>query len=172
MPLPPGYNPGPDQIGGWVRLNQEPNALNWTTYTPTLTATTTNPTGFSAVGTANHYQKKGDLVVVSAAMYTPSSTGNSVGTGNWRLSLPVQPKHGSTYQAIGYYYLYNSQGDAWNALVHGFISLHPTSQATSTVEFAQPYHSSGGNSVSVLPSGIFYTDKYMSWNAKFFYEAL
>lgn len=168
MPLPPGYTPGPTTIGNWVKLS----STEWTSYTPVLTATGTNPTGFSATGTASYYQRHGDLVIVSAAMYTPSSTGNSVGTGNWRLSVPVQPKHSGDYQAIGYYYLYNSQGDAWNVLIHGFVSLHSTSQSASTVEFVPPYYTAGGNSLSALPSGISYPTRYMSWNAKFFYEAL
>lgn len=166
--MPPGYTPGPTTLGNWVKLSP----TEWTSYTPTLTATGTNPTGFSVTGTASYYQRLGDLVIVSAAMYTPSSTGNSAGTGNWRLSVPVQPKHSGNYQAIGYYYLYNSQGDAWNALQHGFVALHSASQSTSTVEFIPPHHTAAGNSLSAMPSGINYPTKYMSWNAKFFYEAL
>jgi len=172
MPMPTLYNPGPDQIGNWIRLNKAPHSSDWTTYTPTLTATGTNPTGFSPLGTASHYQMIGDLVIVSAAMYTPASSGNSVGTGNWRLSVPVQPKYSGTYQAIGYYYLHNSEVVGENVLNHGVVALHSTSQSTSTVEFVLPYHSAGGNSLSVMPSGISYPTMYMSWTAKFFYEAL
>lgn len=167
MPMPPGYTPGPTTLGNWVKLLSD----DWYSYTPVLTGTSTNPAGFEPTGSAKIYQRLGDLVVVSAAMYTPSTSGNSVGTGSWRLSLPVQPKHSSGNQAIGFYYLYNSSGIT-RYLYHGDVSLHSSSQADSTVEFVQSFHESGGNSISVLPSGIALPTNYMIWNAKFFYEAL
>lgn len=144
---------------------------DWTVWTPTLTATGTNPTGFSAYTNFNVYQKVGSLVIVRFGMATFANTGNSAGTGNWRLSLPIQPKHSSGYSACGDFYLYNSNNDAWNVAVCGEMTLHPTSQSTSTVEFVTVGNNSTNN-LDVLPANLNYTSTVMMFNGQLFYEAL
>jgi len=145
---------------------------DWSYWTPSLTATGSNPTGYVNLNLENIYQRNGDLVTVRFRVYTSSTSGNSIGTGSWRLSLPVQPKHSAGHVACGDWYLYNSQQDAWNISWFGWVALHSTSQSTSTVEFVPQYHTSGGNSLSVLPTGISYPTRYVDFGGQFFYEAL
>lgn len=141
---------------------------DWTTWTPTLTATGSNPSGFSASGGTNVYQRLGDLVVVRYYLYTPSSGGNSVGTGEWRMSLPVQPKHSAGYVACGNYYVYNADSSAY--AWYGNVALHSTSQSASTVAFVAPF--SSGNSIYTLPISFSYPSATFSLNGQLFYEAL
>lgn len=146
---------------------------SWTSFTPVLTGSGgTNPSTFTATGSKNRYQKIGSLVIVRFGLHTPTSTGNGVGTGAWRLSGFPTPKHGSEYSACGYWYMYNSQDDPWNVGIYGSVVLHPNSQSTSTVEFVTLANEANTNLINVLPTSINYPTRYMDFSGQFFYEAL
>jgi len=64
------------------------NFGSWTSYTPTLTATTTNP-NLGSTGTATgHYTQIGKLVVANFKV-TFSGTGIDGGSGTYRIAAPV-----------------------------------------------------------------------------------
>ena len=60
----------------------------WTTWTPTLTASTTNPTLGTGSITAGRYVQNGK-VVTAVAYIQFGSSGAAAGTGSYRVSLPV-----------------------------------------------------------------------------------
>lgn len=56
----------------------------WTSYTPTLTASTTNPTNWTQTG---YYMQAGKLVHVKGALTAGASM--TAGSGTYRIALPV-----------------------------------------------------------------------------------
>jgi len=56
----------------------------WTSYTPTLTASTTNPTNWTQTG---YYMQAGKLVHVKVALTAGASM--TAGSGTYRIALPV-----------------------------------------------------------------------------------
>ena len=61
----------------------------WTSYTPTLTASTTNPTNWTRTG---HYMQVGKLVVARIALVAGGSM--TAGSGTYRVALPVTAASG------------------------------------------------------------------------------
>lgn len=70
----PGWRAGVNQALGW----------EWQPWTPTLTATTTDPSGWT--GTGRWYQV-GSLVVCRFKL--TAQTGMTAGSGTYRVSLPI-----------------------------------------------------------------------------------
>ena len=56
----------------------------WTSYTPTLTASTTNPTNWTQTG---YYMRAGKLVICKFILTAGASF--TAGSGNYRVALPV-----------------------------------------------------------------------------------
>lgn len=69
----------------WVTLMQ-PGA--WTSYTPTLTAVTTNPTLGTGSEATGRYTQIGKTVIATAR-FTFGTSGVNAGSGAYRISLPV-----------------------------------------------------------------------------------
>lgn len=147
----------------WVNLSSTRSPVLWY---PILTATGTNPTGMYNLGDHNQYIQESGLVICRFGWYAPSTF--TLGTGSWRMSLPVQPVHSGGYNAIGEYYIFSSSVQA--VFKFGTVCLHPTSQSTSTVEFANNYNDAGGNSFSMLPSGIPFSEGSLVLRGQVFYE--
>lgn len=61
-----------------------PSDLPWTAYTPTLTASTTNPTNWTQTG---YYTQIGKLVIAKFKITATASM--TAGSGNYRIALPV-----------------------------------------------------------------------------------
>jgi len=85
---PPSFTAG-EKTGVAAKLNQLRDAIRgftdpWTAYTPTLTASTTNPTGWTTTG---YYCQVGKLVVCKFRVMAGASM--TTGTGTYRVALPV-----------------------------------------------------------------------------------
>lgn len=65
-------------------VNTGPSDLPWTAYTPTLTASTTNPTNWTQTG---YYTQIGKLVIAKFKITATASM--TAGSGNYRIALPV-----------------------------------------------------------------------------------
>ena len=67
----------------------------WTSYTPTLTASTTNPTNWTQSG---YYMRAGKLVICRFLLVAGASV--TAGTGTYRIALPVNAnttiRHGAS----------------------------------------------------------------------------
>lgn len=70
----------------------------WSSYTPALTAATTNPTLGSGSGVSGVYQQIGKLVVVQLKIQFGTS-GVNAGSGLYSISVPVT---GASYGGVGY----------------------------------------------------------------------
>ena len=77
----PGWRAGVNQALGW----------EWKPYSPILTATTTNPSGWT--GTGRWYQV-GSLVTVRLTL--TGGTSVNAGSGTYRIGLPVTAASGQT----------------------------------------------------------------------------
>lgn len=72
----------------------------WTTYTPTLTATTTNPTlGTGSVSTGR-YMAAGKLIIAQYKIAFGTS-GTAAGSGSYLIALPVAPSGFASNAVIG-----------------------------------------------------------------------
>lgn len=69
-----------------LRVKESPGA--WANWTPTLTASTTNPTIGSGTLTGR-YVAVGKLVI--ASVYIAFASDSNAGSGVWRISFPVTP---------------------------------------------------------------------------------
>lgn len=92
----PGWRAGVNQALGW----------EWQPWTPTLTATTTNPSGWT--GTGRWYQV-GSLVVCRFKL--TAQTGMTAGSGAYRIGLPVTAASGQT-AGIGTLLLFDASASA------------------------------------------------------------
>lgn len=106
----------------------------WTSYSPTLSADTTNPNLGSTGTTEGYYVQLGKTVVVKARA-TFGGTGITNGSGNYRMSLPFaaktdsgplgtarMPAGGYAYDASsGVTYTVSWRVSSGNALVVGFL---------------------------------------------------
>lgn len=82
---------------------------DWTAYTPSLTAVTTNPTLGSGSGATGYYIQIGKLVVVRLQI-TFGTSGVNAGSGAYRVSLPVTNKLNS--ELSGTVFLFDSSTGA------------------------------------------------------------
>ena len=73
---------------GVVTTIEGASAATWTSWTPALTAATTNPTLGTGSSIAGRYCQIGKLVIASFTIQFGTS-GTNAGSGEYRLSLPV-----------------------------------------------------------------------------------
>ena len=89
-------NPYPFVAGNVLTAAQMNGIGEWTSYTPVLTATTTNPTlgiGSSSVG---NYARVQDYIVYRFSVSFGTS-GTNAGSGNYKISLPVTANQFGAY---------------------------------------------------------------------------
>jgi hypothetical protein len=86
----------------------------WTSYTPTLTASTTNPTNWTQTG---YYARVGKLVIAKGTLTAGASM--TAGSGTYRIALPVNAQTALGNAVLeGSTYLYdNSTGNAYSIAV-------------------------------------------------------
>ena len=112
----------------------------WTSYTPTLTATTTNPTlgtGATAVG---KYAQMGKVVIASFRIVFGNSP--SAGSGSYLISLPVTGTGPAPFSSVGVVRLFDSSagtGAVANAVFNNSDGTKVLLTATSTVTSASPW---------------------------------
>lgn len=85
---PPTFSTG-EKTGIAAKLNQLRDAIRgftdpWTSYTPTLTATTTNPTGWTQTG---YYMRTGKLIACRFSIVAGASM--TAGSGYYQVALPA-----------------------------------------------------------------------------------
>lgn len=80
---------------------------SWQTYTPTLTATTSNPTLGSGSAQTGRYTRLGNTIIGQARVAFGTS-GVAAGSGEYRVSLPVTSAAYVNYQPIGNCVLFDS----------------------------------------------------------------
>lgn len=78
---------------------------SWKTYTPTLTASITNPTLGSGATQTGIYQIIGNTLFGSSKILFGS--GMSAGSGTYYIALPVPAKFSVSYQLVGSGYIYD-----------------------------------------------------------------
>ena len=86
----------------------------WTSYTPTLTASTTNPTNWTQTG---YYCRVGKLVIAKGTLTAGAAM--TAGSGTYRIALPVNAQTALGNAVLeGSTYLYdNSTGNAYSIAV-------------------------------------------------------
>lgn len=110
---------------------------SWSTYTPTLTAATTNPTLGSGSSRIGRYIEIGDLVIASVVIKFGSS-GTGAGNGAYEISLPVTARTPSEQTAIGSGFVTEAGVD--NDLICPVVQASLTSKCQMVIE--------GGNVMS------------------------
>lgn len=89
----------------------------WTSYTPTLTASTTNPTNWTQTG---YYMRAGKLVICRFVLTAGASV--TAGSGTYRIALPV---NANTTVGVGPSMAYAFDSSA-SAILHPRISIDNT----------------------------------------------
>ena len=79
--------------GTWTEIGGV--AATWSAFTPTLTGSTTNPSGLAVI--SGRQLQQGGLVFVRA--YLGYGAAPTVGSGDFRMSLPVQPSAATAWDA-------------------------------------------------------------------------
>jgi len=106
----------------------------WTAYTPTLTASTTNPTNWTNTG---KYMQVGKLVVAKFKLLAGGSM--TAGSGTYYISAPVTPAVGEDYAEAGNVSIF----DASASLLHkGQLQLDNTN-TRFRIEYAAAYPTGG-----------------------------
>ena len=96
-----------------------------TAWSASLTATTTNPTGWTRTDAATYYQQIGKLVLCRFRFTASSATW---GSGAWQLALPVNAvSKTQAYIARGECYTYNNNNTSYGTTMQ---------TSTTTVQFA------------------------------------
>lgn len=104
----------------------------WTSYTPTLTATTSNPTMGSGSTRSGAYMQVGKMVTVRATVKFGTS-GTAAGSGTYEISLPVTAKTISTGRQSGSATFFdNSASDFGDGVV--FIDNGATTKARLSMD--------------------------------------
>ena len=130
----------------------------WTTWTPTLTATTTNPTLGSGSVQEGYYTVVNKLVVAHG--YVAFGTSASAGSGDYRMSLPVTAARTAAANA-GSVWLYDaSTASGWSATAQ--------IQTTTTAGFNK---STSGATIVISNSNPFTWADNDQIRAMFIYEA-
>lgn len=96
-----------------------PSDMPWTSYTPTLTASTTNPTNWNRTGS---YAQYGKLVVVKFRL--DAAAGVTDGSGVYSISLPVSAAYSGSSVTIGSAEIWDQSATIGRI---GFISLRSAS---------------------------------------------
>lgn len=89
----------------------------WTSYTPTLTASTTNPTNWTQTG---YYMRAGKLVICRFLLTAGGSV--TAGSGNYRIALPVNANTTVPFGPAMVYAFDSSAG----SILHPRISIDNT----------------------------------------------
>jgi hypothetical protein len=132
----------------------------WVSYTPTLTATTTNPsigTGATAVG---RYTQIGKLICYYGKIILGTSA--SAGTGNWVLDLPVTAATTVASPRIGYWTV--TQTTAGNGMFVAFAATSTTMQSRYPASWPL-----GASTVVSNSTGTWASGSELNWQV--FYEA-
>lgn len=114
----------------------------WTSYTPTLTASTTNPTLGSGSTQAGAYTRIGRIIIGRARIQFGTS-GVAVGSGTYRISIPVAPiSAGEVIVGTGRFYDISAD-DLWVLSAHiegagSYVVMSFTSTGTYVVGSAAP----------------------------------
>ena len=122
-------------VAGNVLTAAEMNGIGeWTSYTPVLTATVTNPTLGTAATATGSYARIQNLIIANFEFFFGTS-GFSAGSGDYRVSLPVTASAVSLFYgaSIGQTSFYDSSTnipyycDAWlGSTTQAFILFQPT----------------------------------------------
>lgn len=97
--------------GSWVEIPRSGGGGSaWTAYTPTLTASTTNPTMGTGSSRVGAYQQVGKTVHVRVAVVFGTS-GAAAGSGTYRVSLPVTAKTLTAGYHLGSSQVYDSSAN-------------------------------------------------------------
>lgn len=120
-----------------------PSDQAWTAYTPTLTASTTNPTNWTAYGA---YSISGKTV--HCKMRFVASASVTVGSGTYRFSLPVNAVSGSIPIGPAMAYAFDSSA---TSIYHPRISI-PAAQTYIELWYPATW---GGSNVPVTNSAPF-----------------
>lgn len=124
---------GPVLIGSGVRQ----------TYTPTLTASSSNPTLGSGSSATGYYVQNGELVSVQISILFGSS-GAAAGSGTYRLSLPPVTPHATQGRFVGSCFVFNDGTarigvcDLDPANTRITLWTHSTTGAVSNTLFTSP----------------------------------
>lgn len=86
-----------------------PNGVSWSSWSPTLAGSVTNPTLGTGSSTEGAYLRIGSLVIAYASVVFGSS-GSSAGSGYYSLDLPVAVAGATKITALGSGWLYDSSG--------------------------------------------------------------
>jgi hypothetical protein len=88
-------------VAGSVLTAAELNGIGeWTSYTPVLTAATTNPTLGTGSSSTGSYARIQDLIIYRFAI-TFGTSGVAAGSGVYRVSLPVTASATTSFYEIG-----------------------------------------------------------------------
>lgn len=131
----------------------------WTTYTPVLTAQTTNPNLGSTGAISGYYTQVNDLVVGTVYLYF-SGTGVSAGNGVWFISLPVAADTSGPNIIAGHINCYDSSVPAFR---HGF----PQHSTSTTVQM----YASDNVSIAISNSSPFAWSTNDQLRMQFIYKA-
>jgi len=100
----------------------------WTSYTPVLTAITTNPTLGTGSSATGRFVQVGKLVVAQGG-FSFGTAGVAAGSGNYVISLPVTADTTLSNRPIGAWVPFDSSAGAGNALCLAFLTASTTMQA-------------------------------------------
>lgn len=139
-----------DHIRDGVITTTKMAATAWTTYTPTWTATTTNPAiGNGTITDTGAYVQIGKTVHFRLKITMGSTT--TFGTGGFYVGLPVAHNHGTESQ-IGRLHMYDSSS---NTRCGGVGYTH--SASTSNIFLSYPNATTSQNSLSGITSSAPFT---------------
>lgn len=97
-------------------LTLGPSNIPWTTYTPALTAATSNPTLGTASVATGRYNRDG-RTITGWAYIAFGTAGTAAGTGEYRISLPVPARVEANNVIIGSGYLYDASANVLEQIV-------------------------------------------------------
>lgn len=106
--------------GETTGLKWGPVAASWT---PALTAVSSNPTLGSGAVTQGNYIRIGDLVIAWGVI-TFGTSGEAAGSGNYRISLPVTMRASSNADAevVGHGIIFDSSAPATRGVTYRYVS--------------------------------------------------
>lgn len=103
----------------------------WTSYTPTLTASTTNPTNWTQTG---YYMQAGKLVIAKFKLTAGASM--TAGSGTYYIALPATANTNIDYIEMGHASLFDSSA----ALISKFpVQLDNVNGARCRIEYSATY---------------------------------
>lgn len=95
-------------------------STSWIAYTPTLTASITNPTLGTGSTQTGHYCQNGKLVFVRFVITFGAGGGAAAGSGTYRINYPITAAANQGTRVAGTGYLFdNSANAAWFTLIYG-----------------------------------------------------